>query len=67
MMNMNRSELSMINAMAAVKNYNVEPRIEYRTIAGVQGPLVILENVKSPKYAEIVTLTLGGTLLDYDT
>lgn len=48
--------------MAAVRNYSVEPRIEYRTIAGVQGPLVILENVKCPKYAEIVTLTLGEIL-----
>ena len=31
----------------------------YRTIAGVNGPLVILDNVKLPKYAEIVNLTLG--------
>jgi len=37
----------------------VEPRIEYRTIAGVQGPLVILENIKAPKFAEIVNVTLG--------
>ena len=59
---MSRNELSMINAMAAVRNYSVEPRIEYRTIAGVKGPLVILENVKCPKYAEIVTLTLGEIL-----
>ena len=29
------------------------------TIAGVNGPLVILDNVKLPKYAEIVNLTLG--------
>jgi len=33
--------------------------IEYRTIAGVNGPLVILENVKLPQYGEIVNLTLG--------
>jgi V-type H+-transporting ATPase subunit B len=33
------------------------------TIAGVNGPLVILDNVKLPKYAEIVNLTLGdGTV-----
>lgn len=49
----------MLNAAAAVRDYSVEPRLEYRTIAGVQGPLVILENVKSPRYAEIVNLTLG--------
>lgn len=54
-----RREMSMLNAAAAVRDYNVEPRIEYRTIAGVQGPLVILENVKSPRYAEIVNITLG--------
>ena len=48
-----------MNAAAAVRDYNVEPRLEYRTIAGVQGPLVILENVKSPRFAEIVNITLG--------
>ena len=31
----------------------------FSTIAGVNGPLVILDNVKLPKYAEIVNLTLG--------
>ena len=31
----------------------------FRTIGGVQGPLVILENVKSPRFAEIVNVTLG--------
>ena len=51
--------MSFLNAAAAVRDYHVEPRIEYRTIAGVQGPLVILENVKSPRYAEIVNITLG--------
>lgn len=49
----------MINAAAAVRNYDVDPRMEYRTIAGVQGPLVILENIKNPKFAEIVDITLG--------
>jgi hypothetical protein len=44
----------LINAAAAVRDYRVEPQLEYKTIAGVQGPLVILENVKSAKYAEIV-------------
>jgi V-type H+-transporting ATPase subunit B len=56
---MNKQEAAFLNASAAVRNYNVEPRLEYRTIAGVQGPLVILENVKSPRYAEIVNVTLG--------
>lgn len=56
---MNKQEAAFLNASAAVRDYNVEPRLEYRTIAGVQGPLVILENVKSPRYAEIVNVTLG--------
>lgn len=46
------------NAEAATRDYNVEPRLEYRTISGVNGPLVILDHVKFPKYAEIVNITL---------
>lgn len=38
--------------------YNVQPRLMYQTISGVNGPLVIVENVKQPKFAEIVNLTL---------
>ncbi|KAK7901653.1 hypothetical protein WMY93_018422 [Mugilogobius chulae] len=30
----------------------------YSTVSGVNGPLVILDNVKFPRYAEIVHLTL---------
>merc|ERR1712017_43314 len=37
----------------------VQPRLDYRTVSGVNGPLVILDQVKLPRYAEIVTLTLG--------
>lgn len=37
------------NIAAAVRDYNVAPRIDYRTITKVDGPLVILENVKFPK------------------
>ncbi|KAF4959168.1 hypothetical protein FSARC_10822 [Fusarium sarcochroum] len=39
-------------------SYSVIPRIRYNTVGGVNGPLVILENVKFPRYNEIVTLTL---------
>ncbi|KAF6525311.1 hypothetical protein HZS61_011106 [Fusarium oxysporum f. sp. conglutinans] len=39
-------------------SYLVIPRIRYNTVGGVNGPLVILENVKFPRYNEIVTLTL---------
>lgn len=59
-----------INAAAAMRDYYVNPRIDYRTIAGVSGPLIILDNVKSPKYNEIVNIRLGngeirkGTVLE---
>lgn len=48
-----------MNASAATRDYYVDPKIEYRTITGVQGPLVILENIKNPKFAEIVEVSLG--------
>ncbi|KAL7415344.1 V-type ATPase [Mrakia frigida] len=59
-----------INAAAAVKQYNVEPRVDYRTVSGVNGPLVVLDNVKFASYNEIVQLTLpdgskrGGQVLE---
>lgn len=33
----------------------IHPRIRYNTIGGVNGPLVVLEGVKFPKYNEIVS------------
>uniref|UniRef100_A0A914E171 Vacuolar proton pump subunit B n=1 Tax=Acrobeloides nanus TaxID=290746 RepID=A0A914E171_9BILA len=42
-----------------VKDYTDRPRLHYKGLAAVNGPLVILENVKYPKYAEVVRLTLG--------
>merc|ERR1712093_906704 len=48
-----------LNVDAASRDYHVNPRLDYRTVSGVNGPLVILDNVKLPKYAEIVNLTLG--------
>ena len=38
--------------------YSVQPHLEYSTIRAVNGPLVILENVRLPKYAEIVEIEL---------
>ena len=40
------------------KEYKLKPRLDYRTITAVNGPLVILENVRLPKFAEIVTIEL---------
>jgi len=51
-------EAAKINASAALRNYHVFPRLDYRTVTGVNGPLVILDNIKLPRFAEIVSLTL---------
>ncbi|EEF41119.1 ATP synthase subunit beta vacuolar, putative [Ricinus communis] len=58
-------------------NHNMEEGIleigmEYRTVSGVAGPLVILDKVKGPKYQEIVNIRLGdgttrrGQVLEVD-
>uniref|UniRef100_A0A3B4XRW5 V-type proton ATPase subunit B 1-like n=1 Tax=Seriola lalandi dorsalis TaxID=1841481 RepID=A0A3B4XRW5_SERLL len=51
--------MSKAEVDAATRDYIVKPRLEYRTVQGVNGPLVILENVRNPKFAEIVNLTLA--------
>lgn len=48
-----------INAQAAQRDYSVTPRVDYRTVLDVEGPLVVLQDVKFPKYAEIVKVRLG--------
>lgn len=53
------ADVGKLNAAAAARNYHVYPRLDYRTVTGVNGPLVILHNVKLPKFAEIVNITLG--------
>ncbi|GAA6033579.1 hypothetical protein JCM8097_001466 [Rhodosporidiobolus ruineniae] len=59
-----------LNAAAAVRRYDVNPRLDYRTVSAVNGPLVVLDNVKFPSYNEIVSLTLpdgtvrGGQVLE---
>jgi V-type H+-transporting ATPase subunit B len=58
-MSISAAESAFLNASAAVRDYSVNPVIEYRTIAGVQGPLVIMENIKNAMFAEIVDVTLG--------
>lgn len=46
------------HALAVTRDYISQPRITYKTVSGVNGPLVILDDVKFPKYAEIVKLVL---------
>jgi V-type H+-transporting ATPase subunit B len=43
---------------AIIRNYTTQPRLIYKTVTGVNGPLVILGDVKFPQYAEIVRLIL---------
>ena len=52
------NEARVFHAAAVTRDYVAEPRMDYRTVCGVNGPLVILDNVKFPKFAEIVHLTL---------
>ncbi len=56
---MHKAELFNTNDQAVTRDYNITPRIDYRTVVKVDGPLVILDNVKFPKYAEIVNVCLG--------
>ncbi|KAG5563954.1 hypothetical protein RHGRI_000211 [Rhododendron griersonianum] len=62
---------------AATNNLDMEEGtleigMEYRTVSGVAGPLVILDKVKGPKYQEIVNIRLGdgttrrGQVLEVD-
>merc|ERR1712048_472366 len=51
--------ISQVNMQAATRDYNIAPRIDYRTVVKVDGPLVVLENVKFPKYSEIVNVQLA--------
>lgn len=60
---LSRAEAARVHALAVHRDYSVQPRIVYQTVTGVNGPLVILDNVKFPKFAEIVNLTLNdGTI-----
>jgi len=56
---MSKMETAAVNAAAASRDYKVYPRIDYRTITGVEGPLVIMDNVKFPTYGEIVNVNLA--------
>lgn len=47
------------NVAAVTRDYKINPRLDYRTVSGVNGPLVILDNVKLPRFAEIVNISLG--------
>ena len=56
---MDSSDTFATNVQAVTRDYNITPRIDYRTVVKVDGPLVILDNVKFPKFAEIVNVCLS--------
>lgn len=53
------SAANRTHKMAVSRDYISQPRLTYKTVTGVNGPLVILDDVKFPKFAEIVHLTLN--------
>ena len=56
---MDPKEAFNANIQAVTRDYNITPWIDYRTEVKVDGPLVILDNVKFPKFAEIVNVCLS--------
>lgn len=51
-----KAAVHAVHASAVTRDYIIDPRLEYRTVSGVNGPLVILDNVK-------VRLTCAGSSL----
>lgn len=45
------ASIASVNAAAVLRNYKLNPRLDYGTISGVNGPLVILDNVKVRRQA----------------
>ena len=56
---MDKGEAFNTNIQAVTRDYTITPRIDYRTVVKVDGPLVILDNVKFPRFAEIVNVCLS--------
>ncbi|KAK6316153.1 hypothetical protein J4Q44_G00136770 [Coregonus suidteri] len=52
----NKTASSRKHVLALNRDYISHPRLTYKTVSGVNGPLVILDQF--PRYAEIVHLTL---------
>jgi len=48
-----------INSLAVTRDYIINPVLDYRTVTSVNGPLVIVDNIKGPRYSEIVNIKLG--------
>ncbi|KAL1396495.1 hypothetical protein pipiens_010496 [Culex pipiens pipiens] len=62
-MSLNRAQATKEHVLAVSRDFISQPRLTYKTVSGVNGPLVILDEVKFPKFAEIVQLRLAdGTI-----
>ena len=44
---------------SSARSYTIQPRVDYQTIIGVEGPLVIMDNIKNPTFGEIVNVCLS--------
>lgn len=47
------------NVAAVTRDYNIAPRVDYRTVIKVDGPLVVLDNVKFPKFFLLFSINLS--------
>lgn len=69
---LSKQELLTTHIQELNEHYSLRPHLEYRTIRAVNGPLVILEDVRKPTYAEIVNIELAdgsmrrGKVLEVD-
>lgn len=43
-------DIAKMHSKIVTTDFNIAPRVDYRTMIKVDGPLVILDNVKLPKY-----------------
>ncbi|KAF8827678.1 hypothetical protein HHX47_DHR4000098 [Lentinula edodes] len=43
---MSDQEMAAISAAAVTREYRVQPHLDYRTVSAINGPLVVLDNVK---------------------
>lgn len=58
-----KTTMAYAHPKAVSQDYNIAPRIDYRAAPDVEGPLAALDNVKFPKYAEIVNARSGEGVL----
>lgn len=62
-MSLSATQANREHVLAVSRDFNSQPRLTYKTVSGVNGPLVILDEVKFPKFNEIVQLRLNdGTI-----